>query len=120
MNTNEKNEKIYIEIGELSKMINATDSRTTLKWCEEVKLPIIPIGNKKMTYRFLAEAEMDKRILQVLKKQYPGKWQELFQCYKNNDVYQYLITTQQEAQTTIKLDKRVAPRSRFAKDFAKQ
>jgi hypothetical protein len=119
MNINE-NEKIYIEMSELSKMINTKDARTALKWCEEMKLPIIPVGKKRMTYRFLAEAEIDKRILQILKKQHPNKWQELFQYYKNNNICEYLLATQNEVTTSIKLEKRASPKSRFAKDFAKE
>ena len=107
-------------MAELSKKLKASDSRTALKWCEDFNLPIIPIGKKKVTYRFLAEIELYKRLLQLLKKQHPSNWEELFNYYKANDHYSYIMATQKEAPKILKIDSRAKPKSRFAKDFAKE
>lgn len=118
MNTNE-NEAIYIEMTELSKKLRVTDWRTAMKWCEEANIPIMLIGKKNVTYRFLAEAELDKRIIQLLKQQNPDQWEELYKYYKNNDHFNY-VRAIQEGSAKIILETRVIPRSKFAKDFAKE
>lgn len=114
----EKNE-LFIELTELSKIIKARDSRSVVKWCNDYNLPIIPIGKNRVTYRFLAETALEKRLLKVLKKQYPSNWKELYNYYKDNDHYSYLMAIQKEAPNTVKIDTNVKPRSRFAKEFAK-
>jgi len=118
MENNEKNDQL-IEMNELSGVLKATDSRTAIKWCQDNNLPVMAIGKKKMTYRFLAEAELDKHMIQILKKRYPDKWEDLYQCYKSNDHYKFIVATQGDSKSVVKMDSRVAPKSKFAKDFAK-
>ncbi|WP_148639256.1 hypothetical protein [Aquimarina longa] len=119
MNTNETNEKL-IEMSELSKMIRARDPRTALKWCENYNLPIIPIGKKKMTYRFLVDIEVDRKITQLLKKKYPENWEELYGYYKTEDLNSYLLaTSEEENYTEGKITSRSNPKSSFAKAFSK-
>ncbi|TPN87171.1 hypothetical protein [Aquimarina algicola] len=122
MNTNEKKE-MFIEITELSEIIKATDLRATMKWCEDYNLPIIPVGNKKMTYRFLAEAALDNRIIQVLKKLHPSNWKNLYNLYKDNDLFGYQIATQNESAEPLTLETRTTkknqPVSKYAQLLAK-
>ena len=121
MNSNEKNEK-FIDITELSETIKATDLRTVIKWCETHNLPIIPVGNKKMTYRFLAEAALDYRLIQVLKKHHTTNWKELYGLYKSNDLISYQIAIQKESPIPLTLEKRKTttnqPKSKYAKLLA--
>lgn len=123
MNTNEKNEK-FIEMTELSNILKATGSRTAIKWCEDHNLPIIPVGSKKVTYRFLAEAILDKQLVQVLKKQHPTNWKHLYDLYRNNDLQGYLLATQEKHKTTIRLKPRTTskskPRTKFAQQLANE
>ncbi|WP_271769084.1 hypothetical protein [Aquimarina algiphila] len=119
MNTNEKNEK-FIEMNELCKILKAIDTRTAAKWCEDLNIPLMNIGKKKVAYRFLVEMELDKKIIQQLKKQYPSNWEDLYRHYQNNDRYAYITATEKES-----IEKTIAPKrkrgtSKFAQEFARE
>ena len=105
---------------ELSKTLKATDSRTAIKWCEEYNLPIIPVGSKKVTYRFLAEAALDKHLILKLKQQHPTNWKHLYDLYRNNDLQGYLMATQGESRATLKLNPRNTSKSNSRSKFAQQ
>ena len=110
-----------IELSELSEIIKTKDIRATIKWCELSNLPIIPIGKKKLTYRFLAEAELDKKIIYMLKKRFPEKWEELYEYYKSNNHYKYMLATENDTPSNlISKETGKLPKSQLAKDFLKE
>ncbi len=116
MDTNEK----YIELSEISSILKAKNIGTAQKWCEKLKLPILVIGRKKMSYRFLVEAEMDKRIIQLFKKQAPDKWEELYRLYLEDDRYGYVIATQSRKKKRSNASMGVKPLSKEAIEFANE
>ena len=93
MSTNSENE-IFIEMTELCQIIKAQDIRTAMKWCRDVEIPVQVLGKRKLAYRFLVEAELDKVIIQKFKKQDPENWEQLYKHYKNNDAFGYLLEVQ--------------------------
>ncbi|WP_027395042.1 hypothetical protein [Aquimarina latercula] len=113
MNTNEK----FIELSEISKILKAKNIGTAQKWCEKLKLPILAIGRKKMSYRFLVEAEMDKRIIQIFKKKDPDNWEELYRLYRENDHYGYSIVTQGKTRKKVKASLNTKPLCKEAIEF---
>ncbi len=108
----------FISMTNLAKILGASDWRTAMKWCDENNLPIMPIGSNKMTFKFMAEAVLDRLAIQSLKIQYPKKWDTLFKHYKNKDHLEYVLEIEQDIKTPIKTNKKVTPISRFAKKFA--
>lgn len=119
MKINEVNEKL-IELTEIAKMIKTKNKLIAQKWCEDLGLPIIVIGRKKMSYRFLVETELDKRFIQLLKKKYPNNWEELYRYYQENDHYGYVIASQSKIKKRIKASKHTKPLSKEAIEFANE
>ncbi|WP_281989760.1 hypothetical protein [Aquimarina aggregata] len=114
MNTNENNEK-FIELKELSKILKSTDIRAAVNWCKEMEIPIFVIANKKLTYRFLVNNELDKRIISLFKKRYPDYWDKLYQCYLNNESVEFAMNIETKMEKVTHID--INPKSDFAKEF---
>ncbi len=109
-----------IEMEELCQIIKTKDIRTAIAWCERFGIPIIHRGNKRLTYRFLVDIEVDRKIMQLLKKKYPENWEELYGYYKTEDLNSYLLaTSEEENYTEGKITSRSNPKSSFAKAFSK-
>lgn len=119
MNTNEKNEK-FIELSEISNILKAKNTSVAQKWCEKLKLPIITVGRKKMSYRFLVENELDKRIIQLFKKRDANNWEELYRLYLENDHYGYVVATHSKKRKQIKASMQTKPLSKEAIEFANE
>jgi hypothetical protein len=113
------NDKL-IELSEVCKQIRAKDIRTAMAWCKQCGLPIIQRGNRKLTYRILVDAELDQKMIQLLKKKHPQHWEELFEYYKSNDLDAYMMATKEEIpnRKQQKISKE-APQSSIARAFSK-
>lgn len=85
-----------IELKEVCNKIKSTDIRTAIKWCEKRRIPIIINGNKKLTYRFLIDIELDKDLVAFLKSKYPESWEKMYQLYLNNDTYGYILAAEHD------------------------
>ncbi len=114
MSSTKKNEK-FIELKELCRIMKTTDLRSATRWCKEMKIPILVIGSKKLTYRFLVEAKLDNPIITLFKEQYPESWDKLYACYLNNERLEFVMTT--EADTEKPNPMNLTPKSDFAKKF---
>ena len=95
MSSTRKNEKI-IELTEVCKQIKSKDVRTAEAWCKRMEMPIIQMGKKKVTYRFLVDVELDGKMIHLLKEKYPENWEEFFVYYKNNDTLSYIEASKKE------------------------
>ncbi|WP_024768062.1 hypothetical protein [Aquimarina macrocephali] len=91
---NHKDDDKFIELKEVCKKIKSTDIRTAINWCKKTGIPIITRGNKKLTYRFLVEIELDKDIIQFLQSKYPKSWKKMYLLYIKNDKFEYILETQ--------------------------
>ncbi len=109
----------FIDIIELCKMIKVQDVRTAIKWCEEFKIPILFMAKKRVTYRFLVEAELDKQIIKKFKQQSPENWEYLYQCYRRNDLENYSIEMQTNRAKKQKIRTIRKPQSKNAKNLLK-
>ncbi len=118
MNSIEKNNRL-IEMAELCQILKTKDVRTAIKWCEEFKIPILFVAKKRMTYRFLVETQLDKQIIQTFKKQSPHNWEYLYECYRNNDPYRYMLETQVYDRKKSKMATIRKPQSKNAKNLLK-
>ncbi|GGX22915.1 hypothetical protein [Aquimarina muelleri] len=114
MNTNEIDNK-FIELKELSGILKASSVRVAINWCKQMDIPIFVIANKTLTYRFLVNAELDKRIVSLFKKRYPEYWDKLYQCYLNNESVEFAMTLETKMEKARNLE--VCPKSEFAKSF---
>lgn len=114
---NNESEK-FIDMNELSLILKAKNKRVAQKWCENLKLPLFNVGATKMTYRFLAETELDRRLIQLLKKKNPDNWEELYRLYKDNDHYGYIVVSENKKATINKALKHTKPLSKEAIEFA--
>lgn len=83
-------EKFY-ELKDLCALLTVTDLRTVTKWCKEKNIIIERIGSKKVVNRFLVDIELDKPLLEGLKKKYPDRWEQLYECYLDKDRLGYLL-----------------------------
>jgi len=109
----------FIDLKTLGTILLIKGIQGVTKWCEDHKIPIQTLGNKRVAYRFLVEMELDKKLLQELKNKYPNKWEELYRCYQDNDRLGYLILIDDNAELDLRsLAPRANASSRFAKDFA--
>lgn len=106
----------FIDMVELTEVLQATDSRTALKWCHLHNVSIQVIGKKKVTYRFLVEIELDRVLIKDLKKSYPDNWEDLYRCYTENDRYEYMLILDEKMGKSRPKSKS-APKSKMAKEF---
>ncbi|WP_430409192.1 hypothetical protein [Kordia sp.] len=89
MKVSKADEKL-IDLKELCSILLIKGIAGAKKWCEEVNIKIHTIGNKNVVHRFLVEIELDKQLINELKRKYPHKWDTLYQCYQENDKLGYL------------------------------
>ena len=108
----------FIDMAELCQIIKATDPRTAEKWCKEKGLTTLMLGKKKMIYRFMVELELDKVLIEKLKKQHPEHWEELYRCYLEDNHYEYLALLENRQTKSNRIVK--AARSKAARDFLNQ
>ena len=104
-------------MSELCHLLNSTDPRTAIKWCEDKDLKVFLLCRKKVAYRFLVEVELDKILIQQLKKKYPNKWEDLYQCYQDNNRFEYLNLLEENIETAAI---NTIPQSKYAKEFMKK
>lgn len=107
-------------MSELCNIIKAKDTRTAVKWCENLKIPMLVIGKKRVAYRFLVEVELDKRIIQLLKKQFPEEWEKIYRLYLENDRYGYILTSEERVEKKGKHNIFPTGSSKDALDFANE
>ena len=111
------NKEKFIDMSELSTLLKSTDTRTATKWCNDNGLTVFTICRKKMTYRFLVEIELDKMLIKQLKKTHPENWEVLYQCYRENNKYEYIKMLDDEK---IDFKPNSIPKSDISKEFVKQ
>lgn len=109
-----------MDLKTLSQILLVKGSTGATKWCEDHKIKIKIIGNKRVVSRFMVDMEIDKDLIKELKTKYPTKWEELYRCYQDNDRLGYLLLIDENPELDFRpLAQQTAPTSRFAKDFAK-
>lgn len=114
-----KHDKL-IELSEICKQIRAKDTRTAMAWCKQCGFPMIQMGNRKLTYRILVDAELDKKMIQHLKEKYPQHWEEVFEYYKSNDLDAYMTaTTERVPKRRSRIISKEAAQSSIARAFSK-
>jgi len=109
----------FIDLKALGDILLIKGIQGITKWCEDHKIPVQVLGNKRVAYRFLVEMELDKKLLQSLKSKYPDKWEELYKCYQDNDRLGYLQLLEEAPELDFRpISKQVKPKSSFAQAFA--
>jgi hypothetical protein len=116
---NDRDVKKFIQMSELCELLNTKDIRSATKWCEDKKITVFSLCNKRVTYRFMVEIELDKILIAQLKESNPETWEELYQCYQENNQSEYLnILNEKNKKNSFKT--RSKPQSKHAKDFLNQ
>lgn len=108
----------FIDLKELTKILLLTDVRGATKWCENAKINIQVIGQKRVVYKFLVDMELDKKLVSELKAKYPQKWEELYRCYKDNDRLGYLHLLEDNPSNVTPISSFSKPETKYAKAFA--
>lgn len=112
-------DETFIDLKNLCEILLITGVDTAIKWCKKANIKIQIIGKKRVVYRFLVEMEIDKKLVSELKSKYPDKWEELYQCYKDNDRVGYLLLIEDNTELDFRpISKQAIPQSRFSKRLA--
>lgn len=109
----------FIDLKTLSKLLLVSDTRAAHKWCESKNIEVQVIAKKQLVYRFLVDMELDKKLVNDLKKKHPLKWEELYRCYRDNDRIGYLLLLDDNPELNLRpISQQAVPRSRFSKSLA--
>lgn len=83
--------KKFYELKELRGVLPMSDLRVIKKWLKNHSITIQVLGGRNVVNRFLVDMEIDKPLVEELKRKYPKKWKELYECYNDNDRLGYLL-----------------------------
>ena len=64
----------FIDLKTLSKLLLVSDTRAAHKWCESKNIEVQIIAKKQLVYRFLVDMELDKKLVNDLKKKHPLRY----------------------------------------------
>jgi len=114
-----ENKKFY-DLKELGRLLLMHDNRSVIKWLKEKNIPIQIIGKKKVVHRFTVDIELDRSFIQELKLHNPDKWEELYNCYKNDNKLEYLLLLNSNDHNLDNGSIRINPKSERSLNFLKR